>query len=230
MRLDLIYQRIEQKLVEKGLSASAASKRAGKTDAIANIKRALRAPERRSSVNLSTLQALAPVLGVSVAWLITGSDDGSGSDSEPERSIAALNVVGEVAAGVWREAVADAFEPIPETVPPDPRFPIAHQFLLRVRGSSINRQAGDGSLLLCLDADEAPRAARDGDWVVVRRMDHGSAETTVKQLRIVDGRREFWPDSTDERWKTPIVIEGTKSSDVKIQAFVLEFIRPATRF
>jgi hypothetical protein len=53
------------------MSASAASKAAGKLDAIRNMRRAVRSG-LRDGVTMTTLQALAPVLKTDVAWLADG--------------------------------------------------------------------------------------------------------------------------------------------------------------
>lgn len=68
-----ILARIEQRLTETGQSATAASKDAGKPDAIRNMKRAI-LDGRKSGVSTETLMALAKQLDTSVEWLMTGSN------------------------------------------------------------------------------------------------------------------------------------------------------------
>jgi SOS-response transcriptional repressor LexA len=139
-------------------------------------------------------------------------------------------LIGEVAAGVWREANADAFEPVAINVAHDGRFPTASMFALRVRGASINRQAPDGSLVLCLDVFAAPRSPIDGDWVIARRTRNGFAEQTVKRFRIgEDGKQFLEPDSTDPNHQDAIEVGSHDGDSVEITAFVIDFIRPATR-
>lgn len=142
-----------------------------------------------------------------------------------------LNVIGEVAAGVWSDPDMDTFDHYSDDVPADPRFPLDKQFLLKVRGPSINRRAVHGSLVKCLDVFGAPRVPRDGDWVIVRRMRNGTAEMTVKRLHVDgDGRQMLCPDSTDPQFQTPFEVGSHDGDDVEITAFVLDFINPATRF
>lgn len=142
-----------------------------------------------------------------------------------------LEVVGEVAAGVWHEPEADTFERYHVDVPFDPRFPEQDQYLLKVRGTSINRRAASGSLVRCLKVHAAPRRPNDGDWVIALRMRHGSAETTVKRLEIrPDKKQMLWPDSTDPAFQEPIEVGQHDGDEVLISAFVLDFINPATRF
>lgn len=74
MDLPAILQRIEQRLNALNLTANVASQRAGKPDAIRNIRRAVR-DNRRGGVTVTTLAALAPVLQTSPGWLLTGAPD-----------------------------------------------------------------------------------------------------------------------------------------------------------
>lgn len=69
-----ILGRIEKKLQETGLSASAASLAAGLSkDAIRNIRRA-KLQGIDAGVNVRTIEALAPVLKTSKAWLLGEND------------------------------------------------------------------------------------------------------------------------------------------------------------
>lgn len=72
-----ILDRIEQRLIDVGLSASAASVAAGLSkDAIRNIRRA-RAQGVVAGVNVRTVEALAPVLKTTKSWLL-----GEGGDED----------------------------------------------------------------------------------------------------------------------------------------------------
>jgi SOS-response transcriptional repressor LexA len=149
----------------------------------------------------------------------------------PNPHIVTAYVVGDVAGGVWAEPGVH-FEPFPSTVVVDGRWPPKSVYLLRVRGSSINRQAKDGDFVLCLDVFAAPRDFQPGDWVVVERTDDGGrCETTVKQVR---GNRQtgfaLYPDSDDPTFQSPITIGAQDGVTVKVKAFVLEFIRHGTSF
>lgn len=150
---------------------------------------------------------------------------------EQNHQISTAFIVGDVAAGVWAEADVH-FEPIPTTVAVDTRWPPHAVYLLRVRGSSINRQAKDGDLVMCLDLHAAPRDFQHGDWVVAERMDaDGRRETTVK--RVTGNRHTGFmlsPDSDDPAFQTPIKVGQTDGETVEVRAFVLEFIKQATSF
>lgn len=181
------------------------------------------------------MERYAKAFRVSPSWLMFGEgDSGIAAGTEPAPlapvpTITTLMIVGDVAAGVWRSAVSDAMDPVPYNVPVDPRFSREGQFLLRVVGSSINRQAQHGALVRCLDVYHAPREPRHDDWVIVRRMRGGDAEKTVKRLRVLpNGERQLWPDSTDPAFQEPIIIDARDGDEVQICAFVLDFINPAT--
>jgi phage repressor protein C with HTH and peptisase S24 domain len=68
MNLPKVLQRIEHQLKVLEMSADKASKKAGKPDAIRNIRRAVKVGGR--GVNVNTIEALAPVLQKSPAWLL----------------------------------------------------------------------------------------------------------------------------------------------------------------
>lgn len=99
--LDQVLVRIESRLRAVGLSATAASKRAGLSeDAIRNIRRSVESGSRKG-ISTQTLSALAPVLQTTEGWLLTGDgDDG------PRRS-AVVAIAGRVGAGAEIEAIAD---------------------------------------------------------------------------------------------------------------------------
>jgi hypothetical protein len=71
MELAEILARIEGRLSTVGLSASKASRQAGKPDAIRNMQRVVR-EGRQGSVTVETISALAPVLRTTTEWLLTG--------------------------------------------------------------------------------------------------------------------------------------------------------------
>jgi hypothetical protein len=80
--LDDIYQRICKRLEATGLSAREACRRAGiGLDFIRNIKRALDGEKpARVGVSTRTIAALAPVLGTTVDWLLTGVPSAEGGE------------------------------------------------------------------------------------------------------------------------------------------------------
>lgn len=85
-----ILARIEQRLAQTNQKPTAASKAAGKPDAIRNIQRAVE-EGRHSTVTLETLIALAKQLDVSLEWLLFGKEsDGTSGLGVNEPVIASL--------------------------------------------------------------------------------------------------------------------------------------------
>jgi phage repressor protein C with HTH and peptisase S24 domain len=73
-----IFARIQERLEIVGLKESRASTAAGLSpDAIRNIRRQIEAENFNATVSLRTLTALAPILGVSVNWLVDGDGEAS---------------------------------------------------------------------------------------------------------------------------------------------------------
>jgi SOS-response transcriptional repressor LexA len=171
-------------------------------------------------------ERLAPHLGVAAERLMFGS-----GGPMRDAAVASIRVIGEVAAGVWREADGEGYEPYETVLPVDPRWPPESVYALVVRGHSINRRAADGAMVVCLDVYAAPRAPQHGDWVVARRMRNGFCEMTVKRLHIrPDGAQCLYPDSTDERFQEPIEVGMHDGDEVSIAAFVLDSVNVGTRF
>jgi phage repressor protein C with HTH and peptisase S24 domain len=73
MRLAEILQRIEGRLAELEMSEADAAKASGKSDAIRNIRRAVR-EGRDAGVSTQTLDALAAALKTTPAWLVSGGE------------------------------------------------------------------------------------------------------------------------------------------------------------
>ena len=124
-------------------------------------------------------------------------------------------VIGEVQAGVWREAAQDPlhqdgwddplandYERIP--CPPDRRYPHAPLFALRVAGDSMDVVFPPGSYALCVrlaDAGVSPRDLPSGSLVVVHRRRHDIYEATLKRLKRQNGEIWLQPESTNPRHK-----------------------------
>ncbi|TNC15360.1 helix-turn-helix domain-containing protein [Methylobacterium terricola] len=148
-----------------------------------------------------------------------------------ERKVSYVKVLGEVAAGAFVDMHYVDFAEYTIPYLADPRWSPEAVRALVVRGESINRQARDGDHVIMLDIGEAPRSFRAGDWVVAERVKGGLKETTVKQVRKgSDGSWELWPDSDDQRFQDPLIVEDGEADSVKVIGFVLDFMRSGTRF
>lgn len=150
------------------------------------------------------------------------------TNKEPGRQT--LLMRGEVTAGLWMEA--DLFEGErgeKSTVLGDSRYPTALQYLLTIKGESLNRVARDGDLILCLDYAQAGIDLQSKDLVVVERTRDGgqTIERTAKRLvQSADGL-QLHPESNDPRFQDPIVFnEGDEEvTQVRIVAKVLSILR-----
>ena len=72
MHLQEIVNRIDQRLESLGISALEAERRAGRRDAIRNMRRAV--ARGKGGVTMRTIDALAPALSSTPEWLLTGQD------------------------------------------------------------------------------------------------------------------------------------------------------------
>lgn len=135
-----------------------------------------------------------------------------GEDSSDENlagplPVVPLEVVGEVQAGAWREAMEwPADERFIEYVAVDDRFPGSPMFGLRVRGLSMDKDYPEGTILVCIRMAHYPHALGDGDHVIVQRVGEASlVEATVKELSIgEDGEAWLVPNSTRKEHQAPI--------------------------
>ena len=145
-------------------------------------------------------------------------------------SFAKVRVIGEVQAGLWKEADHDGFQPFDILFGGLGDMSLAeHYFGLVVRGDSINRTAPDGSIAVCLPIERAPRQYRDGDWVVVERHRGDLTEQTIKRVGKIDGKVMLIPDSHDPRFQ-PIAPGKGNPEVVRVAAFVVGFQHAATIF
>lgn len=161
--------------------------------------------------------------GVKSEWLLYGRSEMRDLNSDNSLEPISIKsdripILGEVAAGMWLETGAlDGFESsrgvVPLPVLPD--FPSDASFALVVRGTSINRIADDGDILICIDIAKTGISPRDGDLVIVERLrgQEGLREVTAKRFRIADSGYQLWPESTDERWQSPLVIGDLEGDD-----------------
>jgi len=132
-------------------------------------------------------EALGRELGVHPDIFKTGDRALLGYSPEsqltPVPNLGAIPVLGEVAAGVWREApVLEPDEHVHAI--PDPRWPPDAQFALRVKGDSCDRFARDGDLVVAVHYMRALPPGDDGMAALVER-----AEAAGRDCMVVVERR-----------------------------------------
>lgn len=252
MELSKILERVEKRLGAVGLSASAASKAAGKTDAIQNMRRAVK-EGGRVGVSTATLNALAPVLQTTAVWLFAGAgaeDSVTGGDADQHRvrtsdgsKSSAIQVKpklvpashgGLVEAGAYRpvDELNDYPDVEPQVVEQDELFPFAKMVTFDVAGDSMNalkpRPIMPGDRIVCVDyeASISRLPFKAGMVVVVERTMNGGhlRERSVKQLEIHDNRFEFHPRSSNRKHE-PIVVDKDWTADDGTIVRVIAIVR-----
>lgn len=126
-------------------------------------------------------------------------------------------LIGEVEAGVWREALEWGEEEEQERfpIPVDPRWQGQPLFALRVRGPSMDRLYPDGSIIYCVRYADLARDPKPGERVICRRVNNnGLVEATVKELEIdPDGNAWLWPRSSHPEHQQPIRLPRVVAND-----------------
>jgi SOS-response transcriptional repressor LexA len=162
---------------------------------------------------------------VSVEWLLTGK--AGNVLTNVTAPLATINVIGTIRAGLWQDVdVGDSG--VYDTAPAAPNVPPEWQYAFRVEGTSLNKIANPGDILICLDAIKSRYDMQDGDLVVVERSRYSGqmVERTAKRIRRSAAGFELWPGSTDPAFQTPIVIDGKENGDeVSVIAKVLWILR-----
>lgn len=171
----------------------------------------------------STLISIAKATNKPLAWLVSGAGDSEASEAE-----VGLAVVGEVAAGMWKEASV-RFERTYEPVAPHPDYPARGQRLYKVNGNSINRLAANGEYLHAIEIYDGGIQPEHGDLVIVRRLQHGLAEYTAKTLVFENGRTFLRPESSDPEWQSDIEMTGNDDTEIAITDVVIAKWSPIAR-
>lgn len=170
------------------------------------------------------LRAIATEGGVDVATLLDG-------DIESTSNGPTLYIKGEVAAGVWREALDwDREDWVPYQGGTHFDAPADARFGLRVTGESMNEVYPPGTVLDCVATIHAElREYRSGQRVIVcRKRWTGEVEGTVKELLIDGDTVWLLPKSRNPAFQTPILLNGPDDEieETRIVAVVKGSYRP----
>lgn len=171
----------------------------------------------------ATLEAIAKATKKPLHWLINGID--TFGDQGPR---VGLEVVGEISAGVWREGNY-RYERKYEPVATHPDYPGYGQRLYKVAGDSINRVADSGEYLHCVELHKGGFEPEHGDLVIVRRMHHGLAEYTAKQMIWDSGRWVLRPLSDNPDWQSDIELDGDEDTEIAVTDLVIAKWSPIPR-
>ena len=118
-----------------------------------------------------------------------------------------IPVMGDVAAGLWKEADSREAWQATEHIRLDvPGYESASLYAMRVVGPSMNLVYPPGRYVVVAPTAEA--GVRPGDYVIVERSRSGLVEITIKQLEVEDGAYVLWPRSSDPEFQEPIRLTG----------------------
>jgi transcriptional regulator with XRE-family HTH domain len=227
-------ERLQSELAAKGWSKAELSRRSGVP--YDSVNKYLRGSIDQPRGD--TIDKLAAALGVDPLWLkegvardrvMRGLDVAGfiGAD------VARLPIRGEVAAGRWLETPALLqLEEITDFVEGMAVAPGLSEWTygLKVRGTSINKLAVDGDVLVCLDVMSGVEFAHRDLVIVERVRDQGALrEVTAKRLIRRDGRFHLMPESTDPMWQNEIEIGEDvpqDDSETRLIAKVKHIIKP----
>lgn len=217
-----VRARISERLEILKKSETAAARAAGLgPSAIRDIGRIKRG--KPVSPTIATIAKIAAALETKPAWIAYGE-----KVNDHARTAAPLpKILGEIAAGVWREADADHACGDNERIASDPRYPANTQYLLRAVGTSMNTIIDPGDFILCVDLAATGLEIRNGDVVVVeRRRNSGEREVSAKRFILRDGEPVFRANSVDPKWKDyELAIEVEDGEDIAATALVLRVIK-----
>ncbi len=166
----------------------------------------------------STLAAIAAATGKSMHWLESGIDETN----------VGMRVVGEIAAGTWREGSVE-FRQYGQPVAPHPEYPAHAQRLYKISGNSVNRFVSDGEYVHTVDVTSGAISPEPGDLVVVRRNEHGLSEYTAKRFVVENGQKLLRPESHDEAWQADIVLTGNDETEIQIVDVIIAKWSPLRR-
>ncbi len=180
---------------------------------------------KSTNPTLDTLVGLARALEMDISQMIPAATTimHRVGGSQPFET---LEVVGAVAAGVWREETTwGAEDRYSIEVGPNP-FPGSERFALRMEGHSMDKIIPPGSDLECLRVTYGYVEPQPGDIVIVQRDKHDLHELTCKRLDHDGQNFILRAESTRAEFQEPIVIgrpdENSISDDgITIVAIVL---------
>ncbi len=161
--------------------------------------------------------AYAKRFKVDVMWLLTGKVDTSPQRPSDAR-IAMIPITGIVRAGTWQDVEtgdSDLYKYVPGALD----WPAEWQFAYTVEGTSLNKKADPGDILICLNLIESGADIMNHDLVIVERSRFGGQmiERTAKRVIKTLKGFELWPESNDPAHQEPMVINGTTSPDEEIR-------------
>jgi transcriptional regulator with XRE-family HTH domain len=170
-------------------------------------------PDAENTVRLARLAGVPPHQWLGIPGI---------GEVEVERG-KRVPIIGAVAAGEWREAVA---YPDDEQEWVEAQLPASYRNLdiqaFDVSGPSMNRVYPDGTLAF-IASTQSFRGPENGDRVLVIRHNRtGLVEATLKEYVIDDaGKKWLWPRSYDPMHQAPIDPSDKAEGDVVVSGVVV---------
>lgn len=223
--IDDVVKRIEERIAALGSNPEAVSKAAKLSrDTVTKIKSKF-GDGLQQGIKLSTIEALAPALGVTPEWLAFGVEAPPAEDA-----VATARIENRLQAGVWAPAIETAF-PDGEVVAIPRRFvPRGAQiYAAEVVGSSMNRIYPEGSIVVLERriGDRRSDLAQGGRYHVERIKPDGSVEHTLKTMRrSADGSIWLVPESDDPAFQAPLPFRDAAGEHVAVAGRVLVALVP----
>lgn len=145
---------------------------------------------------------------------------------EGHLTVTLVPVVGEVAAGVWRESDAMGYTGKEPQIPIVPLgYPHSKQFAYHIIGNSMNQmRMQGGDYVVCVPYFERRSEITDGDFVVVERRNGQLTERTLKIVRVMPDGYQLEPRSSEPGHKpifVPRNFEPVDGIEVEIVGYVV---------
>lgn len=147
------------------------------------------------------IDKISKALGIPVWQLFADPNVINGGDVD------SVSVIGEIQAGVWKEANQFDEEDIfciPYGVPNLYKNKV---YALRVAGDSMNLAYPEGTYIIVVPLLDYASPLVSGKRVIVeRKKADGIVEATAKELEVVNGTARLWPRSTNPKFQNPLEI------------------------
>jgi transcriptional regulator with XRE-family HTH domain len=227
-----LIDRLQHLLAASGMSARALSKRAKVGDEFLGetyVSDVLAGKNLNPSI--PALQAIAKVLGVSLAYL-TGENDHLSGEIAP-RAVNLIPRLGIIETGAFRKlpdgSAAMVHQPLSQS------YPAAKHFVLAMGDHSMDVGGKEGPILpgmnvLCVDMVDAELTVESGKVYAIRRTLDGGAtyETIIRRAMVFRDRTELSAESSQPGYEK-IVIEGPLSVDPHREIFAFGLVYEVSR-
>lgn len=168
---------------------------------------------RNKNPSLLAVQAIAKVLGTTLAYLM-GEADHVASDGNI-KLLDTMPMISAAETGTYRKLSASATYPKVHG-PRSQRHPNAQHFALQVADDALNARAGGppitaGMIALCVDMAEDGLLVETGRLYCVRRtIDGGNTwETLIRRAQVFRDRTLLWAESATPERHEVIPVQGT---------------------